>query len=440
VTDEPIIIEPHSEKQEIAFLSENKITVLCTGIQFGKTRCGSMWMKRQIHTYTDPLDTFLIVAPTYKVLEQSTLPAFLQLMDGFGKYNKQDSTFKVHGGGIVYMRTAKEPDSIVGITNCRAIWGDEAGKYSLYFWENLQARGSFKDAPIMLTTSPYSMNWLFKDLIKPSKMGKRNDVMYITARSDENPYFPKHEFERRRKTMDPRRFAAIYGGEFDKMHGQVYDCFDYDSHIVEPFQLPTKTKYYAGIDWGYSDPFVLIVHAITPEGRRYQVSEFYKSGMTISDIAELCIQKRKVYDIKCFFADPSQPGYIEELNRRGVPTVGANNDIRRGIDLVYEQFKSEKFLIFKDSSPYTIDEIEQYHYEEPKDLGPNDSSKETLPVGQFDHAMDTIRYLVVSTVGAFGRHTAKVPGEIGQYKETIEQKLQRLKRSGGTKRNTENWS
>ena len=39
------------------------------------------------------------------------------------------TTTQIYGGGKVWCRTGTDPDSIVGITNVRAIWGDEAGLF-----------------------------------------------------------------------------------------------------------------------------------------------------------------------------------------------------------------------------------------------------------------------------------------------------------------------
>jgi protein-L-isoaspartate(D-aspartate) O-methyltransferase len=55
----------------------------------------------------------------------------------------------------------------IGLTNVRAVLCDEAGLYSRYFWDNIQARASFRSAPIRIVTSPYSLNWLYQDFIKP---------------------------------------------------------------------------------------------------------------------------------------------------------------------------------------------------------------------------------------------------------------------------------
>jgi PBSX family phage terminase large subunit len=432
---------PHSLKQQNAILSEAKTTLLCTGIQFGKTTAGSLWMKRLMHTYTDKTDNFIITSPNYKIMQQSTLPAFLKFMDGFGEYRKGDAIFEMHDGGVCYLRTATEPDSIVGITDVRGIWGDEAGKYSLYFWENMQARSSFKNCPIMLTTSPYSTNWVFKELIKPTKAGKREDVNLIQASSNENPHFPKEEFERRKRVMDFRRFAALYLGEFERMHGLVYDCFDDNIHQCDDFGLPSGTKYYAGVDWGHTDPFVIVVRAITPSGHHFQVSEFYKTRLTISDQIIAAKQKKQIFGIERFYADPSQPGSIEEFNRNGLPTVGADNDIRRGIDVHYELIRSGKFKIFKNTSPHSLDEYSTYHYPEPEDLDPDQDSKEALPVGQNDHSMDATRYVTISTVKvSTTKIRPKLPGDkTAEIMQDHEQRIKYLKKGRNKYPGSENW-
>lgn len=432
---------PHSDKQEQAIFSDAPIVICGTGIQWGKTRVGAIKTKMAMHTFTSKDDNFLILAPTYKIMQQSTLPAFLTIMEGCGDYSSQRAEFKVHGGGTGYFRTATDPDSIVGVTDVRFIWGDEAGKYSLYFWENIQARAGFKEAQIVLTTSPYTLNWIFKEFIRPKFKDPtaRPDCQLIQATSWENPYFPKSTVERARKNMDPRRFNMMFGGQWDKVEGLVYDCFDEQENQVAMFPIPTDARYFAGVDWGHTDPFVLVVHAILPNGRRFQVSETYKTGLTISDIVTICKQKKDIFRIEQFYCDPSQPAHIEELCRNGVSAVGAVNDIRPGVDWVYELIKSRHLKFIAGSNPHTIDEIETYHYPEPADLTPDQSSKEQKPVGQNDHAMDALRYLSIMTksIGAL-RKVPTAPEE--QLKPTdpyARMKLVRTKKRYGN--GTESW-
>ena len=279
------IFRPHSLKQNRCIHSDKKIIILACGIQFGKTMAGAVRTKMYMHRYTEDTDNFLITAPTYKILQQATLPAFLKVMEGYGTYHKVDAMFKMHNGGTCFFRTATDPDSVVGITNVRHIWGDEAGLYSLYFHENIQARSSFRQAPIIYTTSPYSMNWIYTDYIRPYHRGQElsKEVELVQARSDENPYFPKEEFERKKRTMDSRRFNMVYGGEFHKLEGLVYSCFDEENHVVEPIAIPKDAKIIAGVDWGFTNPAVVEVLAITENGV-FLIHEWYQVQKTIGEM------------------------------------------------------------------------------------------------------------------------------------------------------------
>ena len=195
--------------------------------------------------------------------------------------------------------------------------------------------------------------------------------------------------------MDPRRFAMIYGGNFGKMQGLVYDCWDDDENYIKPFDLPFGTRFLAGVDWGYNDPFCLLVRAITPDGMQYGVSEFYKTRLSPSEIINIARQKMQAFKIERFVCDPSRPDMIEEFNRNGLPAIKANNDIKFGIGIHYDLIKARKYKEFIGTCPFSRDEREVYHYPEPKDLGPDDKQKELLPVDANNHSCDAQRYLSI---------------------------------------------
>ena len=395
-----MLFKPHSKPQEKVIFSEKKIVIAATGIQWGKTMSGVIWLKMMIHKFPEPENNFIIASPSFPILTQSTMPPFLRAMEGLGYHDKKNNCFILHGGPTIWFRTGTNPDSSVGITNVRGILCDEAGLYSLYFWEVLQGRASFKEADIRIVTSPYSLNWLYKDYIRKVHKGDKEvmkDVELIQQTSKDNPYFPDKEYERKKKTMDPRRFNMQYGGQFDKMEGLVYDCFDEDENICLPVTLPPGTKFFGGIDWGYNDPFVLLVRAITPDGRHYQVFEHYKSGMTIAGMIDVALRAKKLWPVERFYADPSRPEYIQEFNKNKLVCVGANNEIRLGVDKHYELIKTRRYKIFTNCGRYTINELEMYHYPEFKDVNPNQDRKDQLPVKQNDHTMDVNRYITIAT-------------------------------------------
>mgnify|MGYP001578957111 FL=1 len=396
IIDEIIPVEP---EETICFsvASTTKSFIIQNQVVTHNTTVGAWWLRLLVNRHRSPDNNFLVTAPTYKIMNQSTLPSFLSVFKPLGEYIKNDAVFRIHNGPTIYFRTQTDPDSVVGITNVFGIWGDEAGKYTKYFWENIEGRAAFKSCPICLTTSPYSLNWIYKEIQLPFIEGKRKDICFITARSVENPFFPKAVWDKRKSTMDSRKFNAMYGGQFERMQGLVYDCFSEEENIVVKYLFPDGTRYYAGVDWGFNDPFVIVVRAVTPGGQHFQVSEYCKSRMTLPEMVQVAKTKKEIYNIEQFYCDPSQPGHIEEFNRNGIIARGANNDIDLGLDLHYSLIKSRRYKILKDTSPHTLDELETYHWPEPKYLTGDQSSKKTRPVDQNNHCLDANRYVTVMT-------------------------------------------
>lgn len=435
-----MVWRPHSDKQERALLSDKRFTVVSTGIQWGKSECGAIRMLRKCHEYTDPSDTFIITAPTFKIMEQATLPTFMEMVpQRFGQYKKADNVFKIRGGGTIYFRTGHIPDSVVGIRKCRHIWGDEAGLYSLYFWENLQGRAAPMQATIDLTTSPYSLNWVWKELIAPTQKGLRQDVELIQARSDENPYFPAEEYETRKKTMDPRRFRMMFGGEFGRPEGLVYDCYDEDANRITTDELPRDLRIFGGIDWGYTEPWALAVIGVDADGTHYLLHEIKRSRLAPSDIKDIVRQQQHVWQMEAFFAGPDQPGYIQELNTiPGVSVIGANNDISLGVGKVYSLIRQRKLKFLGGKCRHTLDELETYRYPDIMDDKPEKGRRDVNPIGKDDHSLDALRYGIVSIENYIKVKPPRRAGEAGQRQLSHRERLAAIMKPHQAGR-TERW-
>jgi hypothetical protein len=89
--------------------------------------------------------------------------------------------------------------------------------------------------------------------------------------------------------------------------------------------------------------------------------------------------------------------------------IGADNDIRPGIDALYEMIRSNKFRVFDKTSPHFLDEVSMYHYPAPADITADKDVKETLPVKQHDHSLDAIRYPVYALSKTKGYFNKRAP-------------------------------
>lgn len=391
----------HSPKQESIFLSNKDITIAATGIQWGKSCVAVACLVKAMFTHSSPNDNFLVTSPTYKVLYQSTMPVFMKFLKDYGRMDKKNEIFELFNGGKVFFRTGTDPDSVIGITDIRYVVCDEAGLYTRYFKDNIFARSSIKEAKIVMVTSPYSLNWLYTDYIRKYKTDPyiQETCHLVQARSNENPYFPAKEYEKKQKLMDPRRFAMIYGGSFDKAQGLVYDCFDSNLMAIDPIKLPYGTRFFGGIDWGSTDPCAIKIRAVTEFGMHYSVDEVYQTQLHAEQILDHCARLKTLWGVERFYADPSRPDMIAYLNSHGIVCVKANNEIELGIERHYELIKNGRYQVFRSACPHTMDEYETYHYPEPGDLKPDQSQKKSinLPVDSNNHAMDTERYITAAT-------------------------------------------
>jgi len=386
-------------KQGLAWKSKSKITLCCSGIQGGKTTVGALWAITQ-STYCGKDDNAIIAAPTYKILNQSTLPTFFKFAAGKGTYSKVDSVFKFKNGSTAYIRTSTDPFSVEGITNVKWIWLDEAGMCKYMFWINLEGRAARTGAPIMCTTTPYGINWPYQHLIKPFKSGERTDINYLEWLSVDNPTFPREEYDRQKQILDPRTFRRKYMGMSERMEGLVYELSDdnYAEHLPENIAI----RYYAGVDWGFSEghEFAILVRGITNDGFKYDVHELKAAKMDPQQQVMACKALQKSYNIETFYCDPARPDMIAALNKEGIRAIGfhvgkeAYKPLLPSIQKHYELIKSGRYKIIKENCPNLLDEYETYHWPESKD----GKEVKEVPVAVNNHILDAARYITIGTM------------------------------------------
>ena len=164
-----------------------------------------------------------------------------------------------------------------------------------------------------------------------------------------------------------------------------------DDNFCEPFTLPKSTRFFAGVDWGFSEghEFGLIVRAIALHGHRYAVDEFKGSGLDPQQQIDLCRAKAATWGIERFLCDPARPDMIAALNKAGLRAmgfhVGAENfkQLLPGIMKHYELIKSGKYKIWRSKCPHLMDEYETYHWPET----PEDKEAKDAPVKLNDNLM-----------------------------------------------------
>jgi len=361
---------------------------MLTGVRGGKTLTGSVWLGNQYAKY--PNDDHAIVAPTYKILEQATLPTFFRVFPEYKKYYREKaSKIQIPGYGSIFVRSADRETSLEGMT-LRSCWVDEAGDISRYAWIIIQARTGTSLGQVFLTTRAYGINWLKKDFFELWEEGNKfYDV--IQFETVENPGFAKEEWERVRSSLDPRTFGMMYKGLFSEMVGRVYEQFDERKHVVRTVPYNDLVYVLGGIDWGFTQPAAMVAVGFTKDWTAYIIDEHYRAGQTLAQLGEKAKEWMAKYRVQAYFSDPSEPMNIHTFRQMGIPMNDANNKVLYGIDRVRKMLGNGKLYV-KDTCSNLRDEFQTYQYAEDK----KDVTLKEEPLKKNDHGLDALRYVIAT--------------------------------------------
>ncbi|OGV54580.1 MAG: hypothetical protein A2X49_11230 [Lentisphaerae bacterium GWF2_52_8] len=195
--------------------------------------------------------------------------------------------------------------------------------------------------------------------------------------------------------------ARMLHGLWRENDGAVYDEFNEDMHVIAPFEIAQDWRRVRAIDFGFTNPFVCLWGALDHDGRLYLYREHYQAGVRVSvhakTLGELTGQERIEWSV----AD-HDAGERAELESAGIRTSCASKNVREGIQAVKRMLApagdGKPRLFFFDTLKNLLSEIGEYSWGPASDA----SNAKEEPRKFNDHAMDALRYMVMS----IGRHKA----------------------------------
>lgn len=384
-----------------AWDSNARFVVVLAGTQSGKTSFGPHWLLKTI-TERGAGD-YLVVTPTYPLLNLKALPEFLRLFEQIlklGEYRKADRVFQFDAIGErrlwgneqnqptrILFGHAQDPESLESAT-AKAAWLDEAGqnKFRLGSFEAIMRRLSLAQGRVLITTTPYNLGWL-----KQRFWDKRHidpDIDVIQFDSTQNPAFPQEEMDRARRDLPRWKYDMFYRAIFTRPAGMIYDCFNEQIHKVKAFPIPANWKIYGGLDYGGVNTTCLKV-AENPQTKQWYVFSEYKNGGLTAKGHALKIQSNQPMQ-QAFGGSKSEGQWRLEFGAGGLPVSPPPiSSVELGIDRVYGAFQSERLFVF-DTCVMLLDEIGSYS-RELDDMG--DPTEKIADKSTY-HMLDALRYVM----------------------------------------------
>ena len=271
-----------------------------------------------------------------------------------------------------------------------------------------------EDAPVPTEDEMYSRaEELGKDPMDLMIMDFPQYVQYT-----DNPFLPMDYLLDMLSWPDRMKSRYVFG-KHDAFEGLIYDQFNENFHVVEPFD--TNNKYFTRVismDWGKVNPLCVLFWDIDPQGVCYCTNEIYQTNMDIPTLKLMIHGMNRGKKIAAWVADPSikkvllpgQPS-IDDLFRKDDDGSGyainwreADNSpgaVNAGIEVVQNYLKNDPFtdrdskiFFFKGKCPNLIEEIQDYRWKEMARTMTliHAKNQPEIPRKYKDHAMDSMRY------------------------------------------------
>lgn len=235
---------------------------------------------------------------------------------------------------------------------------------------------------IFIDYNPTNEFWVHTKLMRdePEK------TKLIKSTYKDNQYLEQTIIDMIESKKGNNNFWRVYGlGELGIAEGLVFDNFE-----VEEFDKNRFSRYYNGLDWGFSnDPFACVRVAVEND-ILYVCDEIYQKKLLNKDSAPLV---KNLIGNEYIYCDSAEPKSIAEFRSLGVNAL----ECKKGAGSVESGIKymqSFKKIVIHPTCPNTASEFRNYEWKTDKN-----GDYLPMPIDAFNHAIDAIRYALNDLIG-----------------------------------------
>lgn len=332
---ESIDYHPHAGQRDLHF----------TPVRFKVVRCGRRWGKTFFGAHEAEPNVFVpcpmtlqpqigwIVGPNYTDAEKEfrivydTMRRIGVDRDAIRFVNNSDSGalhIKTSWGAEIIGKSAQYPEKLVG-EGLNWVLMVEAGRHKRATWgqyirpalSDRRGWAAFTGVP----EGPSDNSLLYalwtrgeSSRFKSWKSWKRpswtNDIVFPGGRNDP-------EILEAEEDLTKDEFDRQYGAEFTDKTGQVMKEYDDEIHLGD-FDYDPAWATYMAVDYGFTNPFVVLFIQVGPFGDVRVLREFRRQQL---DTEEVCIDLMHEYPglvrvTDCLFPDPAEPDDTRTMQRK----------------------------------------------------------------------------------------------------------------------------
>lgn len=331
-----------------------------------------------------PKTTVSICRATLPSLKGSVLRDFIEILQRIGEYNdkcynKTDLIYTFPNGSWVEFFSCDNETKLRGRKR-KILFVNEANELKFLEWQQLQLRTT------QLSIIDYNPS--FSDEHWICEVNKDPRTYHFISTYKDNPFLEQKVIDEI-ESLKRKNYSLwqIYGlGQQAQVEGLVFRNVDVVERIPE---TGYRRRRFLGVDFGYTnDPTAIVDVLIEEETKTLYIDELcYRTSMLTSDI----VAELKPQGAVKVISESADPRLVQEIYRAGInihPVVKYQGSVEAGLTKMQEY----KIVITKHSTN-VIKEFRNYTYSQDKE-----GKWLNTPIDVWNHAIDAIRYVVMSEI------------------------------------------
>lgn len=225
-----------------------------------------------------------------------------------------ESVFTFKNGSTIELLTNKQDTADHEGWEGDLVWADEPFPQDK-FVANL--RGLRKEVGLFLITmTAVKEAWILDEIVRNPHPSYAS-VTEIPMK--DNPHLPKDYIEMYEASVDAKSKIARIEGKWLNLVGLVWPGFSKDTHIIDPFDVPTDWPVVALVDYHPSHEIAIGYYAFDRFDQIYVIDETYKN-MSPEQVGDEIIRKKSsnAWRIKEVFIDALSKGDMTYVKNRGL--------------------------------------------------------------------------------------------------------------------------
>ena len=331
-----------------------------------------------------PKTTVSICRATLPSLKGSVLRDFIEILQRIGEYNdkcynKTDLIYTFPNGSWVEFFSCDNETKLRGRKR-KILFVNEANELKFLEWQQLQLRTT------QLSIIDYNPS--FSDEHWICEVNKDPRTYHFISTYKDNPFLEQKVIDEI-ESLKRKNYSLwqIYGlRQQAQVEGLVFRNVDVVERIPE---TGYRRRRFLGVDFGYTnDPTAIVDVLIEEETKTLYIDELcYRTSMLTSDI----VAELKPQGAVKVISESADPRLVQEIYRAGInihPVVKYQGSVEAGLTKMQEY----KIVITKHSTN-VIKEFRNYTYSQDKE-----GKWLNTPIDVWNHAIDAIRYVVMSEI------------------------------------------